>query len=81
LDKLKLLVEHGYDIHIEEDRILIEACSNGQLEVVKYLIKHGADVHAWGGDAFFWADRKGHKDVLECLKRQIRLERLKEHLD
>jgi ankyrin repeat protein len=46
LELVKDLVEHGADIHENENGPLKLAIWNGHLEVVKYLVEHGADIHA-----------------------------------
>lgn len=44
---VKLLVEHGADVNIEETNgftPVIEACRFGHIEITLYLMKHGANI-------------------------------------
>ncbi|KIW67030.1 hypothetical protein PV04_06308 [Phialophora macrospora] len=47
---LKLLHDHGADIHVQDQHgtLLHTAVRNKRLEQVKYLLNHGANVHARG---------------------------------
>ncbi|OLY83081.1 putative ankyrin repeat protein L25 [Smittium mucronatum] len=50
LEKLKLFIEKDYDIHIDNDQPLINACSiKSNLPVIKHLVENGADVNAKNG--------------------------------
>lgn len=44
LDKIKLLISHGFDIKLYEQEILNRVCRYGQLEILKYLVENGDDV-------------------------------------
>jgi Ankyrin repeats (3 copies) len=45
IDIVKCLLEHGADIHVENDYILRSSAENGRLDDVKYFIEHGADIN------------------------------------
>ena len=50
----------------------IDACENGQLEVVKYLLTSAeltehANIHARNDEGFIWACRYGHLEVIKYL--------------
>ena len=39
-------MEHGADIHENDEQALRISSENGHLELVKYLVEKGADIHA-----------------------------------
>ena len=46
LEIVKLLIEHGADIHADDDYALGKAAEFGHLEIVKFLFECGANIHA-----------------------------------
>ena len=61
----------------------IDACENGQLEVVKYLLTSAeltehADIHAQNDSGFSWACAQGHLEVVKYL---LTSPELTEHAD
>lgn len=46
LDIIKLLVNHGADIHIDDDIIIMAAAGNSKYSTVKFLLQHGANATA-----------------------------------
>ena len=62
------MIEHGANIHTNDDEALRWAAENGHLDVVKYLVEEGASIHANDDEALKWATDKGHADVVEYLK-------------
>ena len=66
----KYLVEHGANIHADEDLALRRASKNGHLEVVKYLVEQGADIHAFNDYALRDASLNGHLEVVKYLVEQ-----------
>ena len=44
-DIVKYLIEHGADIHYNND-MLLRVAAHYNLELVKYCVEHGADIHA-----------------------------------
>jgi ankyrin repeat protein len=73
LDKLKLLIAGGADIHAKDkygQTALHEASRYGYTEALKLLIAGGADIHAKDQDcrtALHEASRNGHTEVLKLL--------------
>jgi ankyrin repeat protein len=43
IETVKLLLDHGADVHVDNDRALRCASDNGHTETVKVLLDHGAD--------------------------------------
>lgn len=78
-DLVKYLLAKGSDVHANDDAALRWAAGKGHEEVVKILLDAGANPHAQGtlsywqkrsypGEAFAWASREGHYDVVDALK-------------
>lgn len=73
LECVKLLVEHGADIHVCDDfgsAALHYAAMNGSLEISDYFIEKGLDVNA--GNMFLWtplhcAAMEGHAGEIKLL--------------
>lgn len=47
LNKIKMIVENGYDIHYLDEALLCMACQYGELNIVKYLCENGANVNSY----------------------------------
>jgi ankyrin repeat protein len=43
---VKLLIQYGADIHIDNDEPLLRAIRNDDLPMVKLLVQNGANLHA-----------------------------------
>jgi ankyrin repeat protein len=76
LGKAKLLLAHGADIDAIDDEYrstpLGVAARRGQSSLVELLLERGADVDAAGAPwaaPLAWAERKGHIQVAEMLRR------------
>jgi hypothetical protein len=67
LEVVKYLVEHGADIHSENNHALKWASFYGRLEVVRYLVEHGADIHVDGDTPLLWASSEGNLDTVKYL--------------
>ena len=67
LGTIKYLVDHGADIHTDNDYALRWTAFDGYLEIVKYLVEHGADIHANNDFALRKASNNGHLDVVKYL--------------
>ena len=67
MEVVKLLIEKGSNIHVDDDYALKWSAINGHLPVVKFLIKKGADIHAKNNRALIWSAGKGHLDVVKFL--------------
>ena len=70
LDIVKFLIEHGADIHENNDYILQWASGSGYLDVIKCLVEHGADIHADDDEALHWASTNGCFDIVKYLVEQ-----------
>lgn len=76
LAKAKLLLAHGADIEVIDDEYrstpLGVAARRGQNAMVRLLLERGADPVAAGASLAIpltWAERKGHNDVAELLRK------------
>ena len=67
LGTIKYLVEHGADIHTDNDYALRWAAFDGYLEIVKYLVERGADIHANNDFALRKASNNGYLEVVKYL--------------
>jgi len=63
----KYLLDHGANIHENQDMAFREACSHGKLDAVKFLISHGANIHANYDSALGEACVNGHLDMVKFL--------------
>ncbi len=45
IERIKYLLNRGVDIHTQNDRALMIASKNGNLDLVRYLISKGADIN------------------------------------
>lgn len=68
-----LIEEHGFDIHRDSDRAIMEAAGYGHLDLVKYLISKGANIRSYvpglrnNERPLLAAIRHGHLDVAKYL--------------
>lgn len=51
IEVAKFLIEHGADIHADDDRAFIMACRNGLTDIVVLLYERGANINAQNGNA------------------------------
>jgi ankyrin repeat protein len=63
---VKLLVENGADVTIDDNYPMYRACTYGNYDVVEYLIQNGATITT---HAFCAASKGGHLDLLRLLIR------------
>lgn len=69
---IKLLINFGSNIHIDNDLALIKNCIEDKAEVVDFLIKNGADMYADENVPLIYSAGHGHQKVIEILfKNQI----------
>lgn len=64
-DLVKVLIDNGADIHIENDLPLIYASRNGYYDIVELLTDNGANIHAQNDKAFNLACYRGHNDIVD----------------
>ncbi len=67
LEMVKCLVSVGFDIHYNDDAILIGSCCFGQIKVVKYLVSLGADIHTEHNRPLRMAILKGKIEIAKFL--------------
>ncbi len=67
-DIIKACIEHGANIHYDDDDAFRWAAYNGKLETVKYLVKHGANIHTNNDEALRMAISGGQTQIAEYLK-------------
>jgi len=66
-EAMELAIQHGADVHVDNDYALHCASHYGHLPVVQFLVQHGADVHANSDVALCWASKNGHLAVVQFL--------------
>jgi len=69
LDIMKWLLIEGADIHHENEKCFITACSSGKINIVKYLIENdfAINIHANNEKAFKDSYYNGHLEIIELL--------------
>jgi ankyrin repeat protein len=70
LNVVQLLLDHGADIHAQNDAALRWSVSNGHLDVVHLLLDHGADIHALNDDALCWSAQGGYLNIVKLFLKQ-----------
>ncbi len=68
---VRLLLHRGADVNAEDRHAgsaLLDACQEGNLEVVKLLLVNGADCARDGSKALLLAARGDHLDVVKALR-------------
>jgi ankyrin repeat protein len=71
LEMVKLLVENGANINIENEynySALMYAIYSGKLKIVKYLVEHGADINIKGIDNYKPLSLASHYGNLDIVK-------------
>lgn len=64
---VKLYLDKGANVHINDDDALIFACRNGYLDIVKLLLDKGANVHAQYNKPLLCAKNQKHEDIITLL--------------
>jgi hypothetical protein len=67
LEAMELALQHGANVHANNDGALRWASKNGRLPVVQVLVQHGANVHANNDAALRSASENGHLPVVQFL--------------
>lgn len=68
IENIRLLVEYGVDIHIQDDFPFRAAAYYGCIDVMNYLIEKGANIHAKNDYALNYCIKYGIDDGIEILK-------------
>ena len=64
---MQVLIEHGADVHADDDAALQFACDGGHVNLVKLLIQHGANVQARSNAAVQNIHRNPYVSILQLL--------------
>ena len=64
---IKLLIEHGVNIHFKDDAILTWCVRKGWKDMIELLIEKGANVNAQKGEALMWACNLDRPDLVQLL--------------
>jgi len=66
-DIVEYLIEHGADIHIDNDYALRYASKNRHVKIIKYLLAHGANVHVNNDRPLRYALTCNHLEIIKIL--------------
>jgi len=66
-EAIELAIQHGADVHANNNNALRWASEYGHLPVIQFLVQHGANVHADNDYALRWASYNGHLPVVQFL--------------
>jgi ankyrin repeat protein len=71
---VKVLLNAGADVDVDDGWALRWASYKGHVEIVKVLLEAGADIGACDGgkSAIYWANNEGHVEVVNILERAIK---------
>ena len=64
---VKYLIEHGANVHAENDYALRWAARAGHFDLVRLLVEKGANIHAENEYALLWAVENGHFEIVRFL--------------
>lgn len=64
---VSLLLDHGANIHADNDAALVWSVNKGRKEVVELLLDRGANLHVQNDRPLRLAAEQGHKEVVELL--------------
>lgn len=67
LNIIKVLENHGYDIHNWNDYILKENVISGNCDIVKYMVSKGSDIRYDNDDALWKSVTHGYCDIVEFI--------------
>jgi hypothetical protein len=67
LNMVKILIEKGVDINVDDDIALRNSVDKGYLNVVKYLIENGANIHSNDDEALIQSAENGNLEMVEYL--------------
>lgn len=63
----RILIDHGADVHTNDDDALQWAAGCGQIETVRLLIAHDANIHADNNKALRFAAVNGYTEIVRLL--------------
>lgn len=66
-NSVKILIEIGIDIHVDDSALFISACHCGCVDIAKLLLDNGANIHARDGDALHTAVFDRNTKLVELL--------------
>jgi len=64
---VRFLLEHGANVHAQDDEALRWAAEKGNAETVRVLLEAGADVHSMGDYGIRLAAENGHTETVKVL--------------
>ena len=64
---LKVLKDHGVNLHANNDELLVNAAFYNNLDIIKYLTEQGADIHTENESLLRTAAQRGHLDIVKYL--------------
>ena len=67
LERVRLLLDKGANIHSNDDEPLRNACENGNLEIVRLLLDKCGDIHALNDEPLRKACKNGHLEIVRLL--------------
>lgn len=66
-DVVRLLLDHGANVHKDQDKALVLAVQHGHPDVVKLLIASGADINSGHGGALFTSLHHGNIEIAKII--------------
>lgn len=63
----KILIDHGFDFHADDEYVLRHAAMYGYFDLVKYVVDRGANIHAMRDFAFRMSTKNGHRHIAQYL--------------
>lgn len=64
---MKIALDHGVDIHFQDDRALLLAAEEASVEAVLLLLEHGANIHAYDDAALRFSAAANRLEVVRLL--------------
>ena len=77
-EQVRWALDHGADVHADDDLALCMASENGHTDTVRLLLERGADIHACKYEVLRVTSQHGHIDTAILLLRYIVAEEMKE---
>ncbi len=70
---MQLLIDHGADIHYQDDECLVLACARGQIDTLKYFKESGYVHIELREEMLFVACENGHLEIVQYLLGKCKL--------